>query len=252
MRSRIEALSCRDATRLVTLYLGAQLGRRPTQRLRAHLAGCAECMEHYRASVHLTASIGRSRTTDRRTVQRALRKHRFARIAAGLNGRGKSPFWQLRLVLYPALLLLLVTQVVRKTVSAGADCLQVAGEVHVGIEALEDGARAPLFPGAWCRTEAGGSAQLSGAIAAGLGTDTAVLIESLTPPRVRLASGELELSGAARVSTALGIVTLEAGDAQVSLRAGVLTVATRDGQVRFLGPDGARDVAPGRPLTVTE
>ena len=136
--------------------------------------------------------------------------------------------------------------------TAGLRLSLVQGSVRAGDRELDQpGTAAEVRQGQACVTAEDGSARIEAEDSmAELAADTRVLIERVKPLRLRLRSGSLHLVGDARVSTALGVVELEQGEADILLVGGQLTVLAANGTVRFTGPDGVRSLEPGEPLRI--
>lgn len=241
---------CEDAGKLIQRFLAGRLARADEQRMRQHLAGCAECQDTYQHAVYTAASVGRERREERVALERHERHAELKRLAFEAPPRTRG-MHLLRVLVYPAFFCFLMVQIGNLTDrTVGLRLSLVQGSVRAGARELDEpGTAAEVWQGQVCSTAEDGGATIEAEDSvAELAADTHVLIERVRPLRLRLRAGTLHVTGDARVSTTLGVVELEQGEADILLVGGQLTVLAASGTVRFTGPDGVRSLEPGETL----
>lgn len=239
---------CRQARERIRAFLHGGLGARRTAALRAHLAACPVCEQVYREGVQLMGRMARDRPEvgGRSSPERPVRR---PRLAFGATRRGS----RLRLLLMPALAILLLTQLDRIGERARPFALRsLEGAVQSERGLLDPtGGSLRLTGGDWCRTGPDACARLEGPDSrAELGPRTGLVIERARPDRLRLQGGTLTLSGTALLSCRAGVVEVLEGAATAELTEEGLTLHCLQGEVLALTSAGERRLAPGETIEI--
>lgn len=231
-------LSCDDVPGLVRTFVGQGIPPADHDRLRDHVAECADCRALYREGVQTAACIGHERRGEREATERALRHHELKRDVFEAHAPARGRAARLRTLLYPAFLCFLMIQLLGgRPGREGFEVEVLSGVVH---------ARGRPVRGELCATGPDGRARLTvGGNEARLGPETRLLLERPSPPRVRLIRGSLELEGSWRVASTHGVIELEDGRARVHLGPDGLGATNLDGRVRRVDHRGETVVAPG-------
>ena len=243
-------LRCEEVPPLISLHIAQQLGREATLQLRAHLARCPACMDLYRGKVETTAALGHQRGEERE--KRMAERQRVARAAKAL-GRDAVPepkrrHFRLRMVLIPALIIYVITQISNLAPPPGKVVLVSASDgTYIDKREPDFTQQDPLvLPGRWLTTERFGKASLdAGACTVDVGGATELLLESARPVRFRLRRGHLDLAGSAHVLTVLGMIEISEGRGSIVFDSRGLFIEPTSGSWALVGPDGRRELQHG-------
>lgn len=245
------ALGCEATAERMERF--AEGGPPPSALERAHARACDGCGARYRAAVESAARAARA--GHRRALEGVddLPAARPRRLLAWPSPRGARGSF-LRLLLGPAIVVALVTRL--PGVAPAEEPLVVqalAGEVALDRAPLEHGARLRLSRNGVLRSGGAGRALVTdGACELELGAESALLVETIRPPRLRLARGELELRGRVVVTCELGVLELEDGRARLRLDARGGELACTKGALVWTDARGARRVAAGESVGLGE
>ncbi len=251
---------CEAARQLTARFVAGGLTAAGRKVLNAHLAGCSPCKVDYRTSLEAAGRLGASVRKDRVARigwQREGRTERLRRIAieasSGTKHRHRGAF--LKLVLVPAGVVFLLSQLAAiRRPSRPLAIEWTAGIVRLG-EAELDAAHpsGSMRRGDWCYTEPGGGARIAAEKSSvQVGESTQVLLEDAGEPRYLLRRGRLELDGEARVTTPLGLVTVESGAGAVQYGERKLCVESAGGSLSVVNASGRRRVTPSDRTLVLE
>jgi hypothetical protein len=248
-RRRRDRVQCAEARHLLGVFVEGGLERQDERLFRSHLTGCAECRKAYRETLGCAARLGRTLRERREAGERDERRISQRTLARKGAFRIRERNFGLRLMLVPAALIVLLTQLHRFQ----DDELLVhweAGEVRVAGALLgSDSEATEVFRGDWCVTGELGHAQLVvGHDDALIGSKSRVLVEEPERRRLRLENGAVALTGSWTVTTQQGVVTLDAGAAEVDVFAGKLVLSCREGELRLVDVQGERRIRPGERL----
>ncbi len=236
-------IKCEDVPALVETFVSTGLDRAVTAGLRAHTGGCPECRDLYREAVRTAAHIGHAHRTERVDTERAVRRWNLWRdvISAHATPRGRAA--RLRTLLYPAFFCYLIVQF------AGGGPKERVLEVEVLEGTVHAGPS--LGRGEICATGSDGRACLQTEDGlARLEPDTRLLVERVSPPRLRLLTGRIELEGSWQVATTLGVVEVTEGLATMNLDGGGLECVGVRGDVLLIDSRGERSLTPGRTTAI--
>ncbi len=233
-----DAITCDEAFELIRVFTAEELGKAKTLRLRAHLSRCPECMARYRDAVSTAASLGRvnHEQREKRAIER--QRHELHAKAFGTEDSGVRPtrrnrFFQLRLVLIPAIFIYIMTQVVGLgPPPAKVQLVESKGLVSIDERSIEAGSDPSLvLPGRWVKTRRLARARLEGTTCTiDLESSTDLLVESANPPRFRFRSGGIRLEGTTTLVTVLGMIEVEEGKGRLFLDDRGLSVQPESGR----------------------
>ena len=245
-----DELTCAATLPLVRRFLAGDEDPLQRTRVRAHLARCASCREHYHASVETMVRLARAPAAYYDGLSRA------PRMLDGAAGRGRTRPASVRrqslvkLVLpafglYAALVMSGRAETARE-VRIGA----LSGIVQVGEHTLgpNDGPSL-LVRSQGVSTDAGSRARIEADEARLLvEPSTAFAIERLHPLRLRLFEGALSFEGAVVISTRSGVLETADASGVIEIDEHALEIAVSSGEVGFQGPSRQVVVRPGLPL----
>lgn len=235
-------------------YLQGTGSRARRRALSAHLRACGACRATFVGDLAWVSGLKRGAHAERRCRERDERRARQRGLAlagafqgrpVGLRGA------RLRLLILPALAILLMTSFSRRPVSAGdvrAEAL--VGAVWLDRLGLEPGA-APraMLRGESCTTGTDGKARLgSNAASVELEPGAQAWLESHAPARFRLGAGHFTLSGELTATTRWGLVECEAATLRVRVEPDALELEVVAGSVRCFDRRGARVLTAGERL----
>jgi len=186
------------------------------------------------------------RQRDARRSDNRQRAHAAAARPAGARRR----YFGLRLVLIPALLIVLLVKLPGLVATQPLTLFWQAGDVRAAGSVL--GAQAPaleLEAGAWCTTASDARARLAGpGQEFVLERDTQLVVEDPEAGRVRLQLGSLVLEGRGTVSCQFGVLETSSGKARLELLGGRFALSALAGEVAWTDATGRRLLAPGEHL----
>ena len=243
--------ACSHARATLPAYLAGDLGLDALVELRAHLGRCPDCREHLEVGVTTAASLRtrarQERTREQRVERRAQHRKRALQGAFSLSAR--SPLGpRLRMLLLPAFFVFLMMQTTSGSLAKVKPALTtLRGEVRVDdLPVPPERPRRELRAGDFCRTgDASGARLFMGHTSVRMFEHTGLWIESTSPVRLRLEVGEVETSGAATLTSRLGLIELDGASARVSSRAGRLRVLSHGDGVRVVDSRGVRELGLG-------
>jgi hypothetical protein len=238
--------------RAATLAFATGAARAPRElEPRCHLAECAACAEHYRATLAVASRLargGRLARHERERRERRLRQRKLARAGARARGsRQRSA--RLRILLVPAFFIFLLVQLpALSREPAGARLFVLAGRVHAAGKLLEPRPEPVLLaPGEACALEPGARARLElASVRCELAGEARVWIEALEGARLRLWAGEMELEGRGTVVTAAALAQLDSGGARLRAGPEALEAECLAGELKLVSSLGTCELAPGQ------
>ena len=226
-----------------------------TREMRAHLALCPECMDHYRGTMQAAASFGRKGKQEReqRAIERQKsnlhQKHFGPREKPKPSGRQ----FRLRLLLMPAFVIFLLTRIG----SLGAPAARVELVAARGVVKVDDVERLDLdepyliLPGRWLVTAQFAKARVeAGVCDLEFGSDTTCLVESARPVRLRIERGRVDVDGSVTIITVLGLLEVTAGAGRITLDSRGLHMEPQTGVWNFMNKNGEQILALGREVTI--
>jgi len=268
---RDEPIPCEEARRLLARFVGGELSRGEDRPFRAHVLSCTGCRDAYRESIQAAARLGRQHRAERertpaeivRGVPERPERHRGdgrdggdegsesrertrrARGAIARYSRANRATWfRLRLVLVPAVMIVLFSQlgVLRRPSSVEALAL-ASGVVAAGAD-LAEGSSVELSAGGVCASGSGRARLATKRGSASLEPRTLVVVEDPGRLRLRLERGTLALEGELVVTTPFGIATCD-GAGRLTLAGGSLEASCEAGSLTLVDAAGERTLAAG-------
>ncbi|MFT4538746.1 MAG: hypothetical protein ACI835_001183 [Planctomycetota bacterium] len=247
-------MECADIWRLTREFLTGELASHDSRRLRAHLDRCGPCRDEYRGAVMTAATIGSTHRQERETRELDARRTTFRALARDLSAGGPRARKNWRLVLYPVLLILLLSHLTQFGTSA-VEYLRfevLEGEVRIAAEDFDiaSGVR-PLESGQQLRLSDGAHAKVSAKnLRLELFDGARLLIAGQHPLRLRQEAGRAVVRGKSSVVTSFGVIDVLDGAAQIALDGDQLEVTCLEGNVFFVDSGGSREVPVGRTTRV--
>lgn len=244
---------CARTTVVLRAFLAGKADRTRDPAVREHLASCAACRARYEEAVEAAAHVGGAQRKQREEallrsarIAKRRKQHPGAEAAeAARRARGH----RLRLLLLPAALILLMTQLGRLSrgvpVETRPIALRVGGVVQAaGRTIAGEDDPVTLTRGQRCETGTDGSALLrTGRVSLTLDPDTRVLVESSS--RFRLERGGVAVDGTCAVTTSLGVLEVEDGAGRLALKDGRLLATVERDRLTWVDPTGVHVLAPG-------
>jgi hypothetical protein len=246
---------CGDARARVAELLTRRRTLADEPGLREHLAACEDCNAAYRERLLADArwrrtlaeaEQGEPETSAPGTLQRRAVLSPLAIARAGFSsaGRGKTT--------WVVLLAVVCYAVVRLTPDPAGVARAELSALEGTVASLGDPLSAgdpgrELQRGDWVRTALDSRARLAlGHTVVVVAESSVVQVEEPATRRLRLESGTLEVRGPLVVTTRLGLVEVERGEARVTLDEHGCSVVSRDGSVRTVDAHGERAFVGGQ------
>jgi Putative zinc-finger len=241
---------CLKARALVVDFVSGSLAVHAQARMRAHLAHCENCFEHYRSTISGIAALGRPRTDSARS---SALPGVAPRLHTGLVRWPRAPG---RLPSLSALGLLLV-------LGAGLFLVR-AQSAHVwrlvsveGVISLDGNtdpasqALAELTVERWCVLEAGAVLQAElGEARVDVYGPARFVFEQAEGARLRVEQGQFALQGPLQLSHASAGLQLDGGRCDVRVTRTSLDVDCLSGTARLIDAGGERALAAGQSVRV--
>jgi hypothetical protein len=243
-----------DLTRgRIAEFISGRLGRVELSAMRAHRKECAACDTEWRASMSTAADLRRrGRVSDEQREREERREHN-RRLA--LEGAFATPTRKnrrvhrarQRLILLPALAIVLMTVIYPLSRRSVARLEVLAGEVQLSYRTLgADESGIAVRRGDWFSTGEGTRARLTlGKAEFEVGPSSRVLVEDGSSGRARLEDGELSVNGDGLVTSSFGVVRFEDAEGIVRAVAGGFEVEGRVGSLVVMHSGGEETVGPG-------
>ena len=216
--------------------------------LRRHLRDCAACRDELAREVGGGAAGPRGERLRRQRAERRTRQRGLALAGAFQGWTGGVRGARLRLLLVPALAIVLMTEIARGPRFAGevrAEAL--AGSVWVDAADLPAEVEPrSLRPGEGCATGGDGRARLgSSAASVELAPHAQAWLEAHQPARFRLGPGEFLLSGDLTATTRWGVLECAGARVEVRVERDGFELEVLEGRVRCIDHRGERVLARG-------
>lgn len=259
-------IRCEEARQAVARFLGSgfKIGRdaKLQAAMRAHLQVCDTCAEEYRTSVETKAALtGAMRSKERRDVQKKMRPNPRPRLGgmgamSVLFAMRRNPpsnaivqvIWRLRPVVIASFFIFLMLQVSKPPKPGPAFRVDWhAGTIVLNGKNLRD--TQPNFGmprGVELVTKADGEARVHhGDNELLMHENSGLLAEHVTPARLRLVYGEIEIEGSFEITSTAGHLKLTEGRARITLLAAGLTVECMEGVVEVVSASVGANLQPG-------
>ena len=258
MSSPPAKIDCQQAQTHIRAVVGTSLTKGERMALRHHVQECEPCHGEFVVSVHTLAALGHEKRLDRIVREKALRKFELKRCSESVSVPKSLSNARLRTLVYPAFFAILMLALAGQLPFSGGPTVMAQGPgVFVrGHELTVDAGEAHIKRGEVMHTGPGGHALISVRDTVWrMRGQSALRLEGVAHPTMRLAEGHVEFTGSARCLTRLGIVQgqddsavtlnldgagleiqLSAGEAEFVSASGGATLQV--GQVYFVGNDG--------------
>lgn len=220
--------------------------------VREHLVACESCRMQYRDAVQAAADVAgthRARREQEATRQQRRRRLHKNSAAALAEAQRRSRGFRLRMLLLPAALVLLMTQIGRFGKPVPVQTRPIAsstnGQVYVDGRPFDGDTEAmSLVRGQRCQTGGEGEAHLrTGRVSLTLGPNTTVLVEG--EGRFRLERGALTFEGSCELTTGFGVLESEDGAGRVWFVENGMKASVERDTLRWIDPTGARELPVG-------
>lgn len=247
-----DELTCAATAPLVHRFLAGDEDALQRTRVRTHLAHCANCREHYHASVETMVRLARAPQAYRDGLSRVPRAL-YDRVSGGRAKTSSARRLNLVKLVLPAFGLYAALVMSGRAESAREVRISaLGGIVRVGEHTLgpDDGATL-LERSQGGSTDAASRARIEADDALLLvEPSTAFAMERLHPLRVRLFEGSFLFEGSSVVSTPAGILETKNASGVIRVNEREIEIAVSNGEVGFQDPRGRMIVRPGLPLRV--
>ncbi len=209
MAKPIPEIDCDQAQSIIPAIVRGEDSKQDRMALRHHVQVCEGCRGDYIGSMDTLAALGHEKRLDRVIREKATRKFELKRSIEAVSVPKKLSHGRLRTLVYPAFFAILMLALAgRLNFGGGPRVLAQSPDVWVrGHELKMDAGEARIKRGEVMHTGPNGHAVISvGETVWRMRGKCALRLEGVANPTMRLAEGRLEMRGAARCLTRLGII----------------------------------------------
>ena len=235
------------------MYLEGRASFGTESELRRHLRQCADCNDHFRDALVLAARLGREARRGRRHELQELAQLERATTPRSRFAMDPSRAARLRLMLIPAVFVVLMASFDPLGRSSDLELVALAGETRTGETVLDGDEEEPhmLLRGDWCETGPIAKALVRMAdFALELGPETSLLVVSPSKGRFRLERGCLQVRGPCEVTSSYGVVEVHSGRARLEVSSDGLEVRNESGRLSATNAWVSRELAVGESVAL--
>ncbi len=244
MTDSIQPIDCTQAQAIIRSVVAGQVRAADRMALRIHVQDCEDCHGDYVASMETLAALGHEKRVNRAVKEKALRDFEWKRSIeqADKPTPKKLANGRLRTLLYPAFFaMIMLAMAGRLPFGEGPKVMAQGPGVWIrGHELAADAGKASIKHGEALHTGPGGHALVSVRDTLWrLRGKSAVRLEGVSKPTMRLAEGQLECRGAGRCVTEYGVVIgQEDSLVRMVMDETALQVIVEAGRVSFVSASG--------------